>query len=45
MCLIISRKISVQLVVQIDFVDEIRETAGLITDITQGIAGQMTFVS
>ena len=25
-----------------DFVDEIRETAGLITDITQGIAGQMT---
>ena len=25
-----------------DFVDEIRETAGLITDITQGISGQMT---
>ena len=25
-----------------DFVDEIRETAGLITDITQGLSGQMT---
>ena len=25
-----------------DFIGEIRETAGLITDITQGLAGQMT---
>ncbi len=25
-----------------DFVDEIRETAGLLTDITQGLSGQMT---